>query len=117
LASALFFWIIFGFSKAAIDSILARQDFAAIDSADFNETGQVYVFLFDGPFSGTTTVADIGNLGGERLEVDFIGASTLVTPVPGAAWMLGSALACLGVLRRLIRLPTSGSTFFKADCR
>ncbi len=95
--------IISGFSPAAIDSILARQDFAASDSADFDEMGQVYVFLFDGPVSGTTTVADIGNYGGERLEVDFIGASTLVTPIPGAAWMLGSGLiALLGVTRRRI---------------
>jgi len=62
---------------------------------------QVYLFLFSGdPVSAYTAVAEIGNPGGTKLEVDFIGIGTVV-PLPGGAWLFGTGLIALpGVVCR-----------------
>lgn len=91
--------IISDFTPAAITSILARSDFVANDNSNAREMDQVFLFLFSDPVQGFAAIADIGNAGGERLELDFVGTGNTV-PIPGAAWLFGTAIAGLGALAR-----------------
>ena len=56
---------------------------------------QAYVILFSGdPVDAFTAIREIGNPGGTKLEVDFVG-TTNVVPLPGAVWLFGTGLLVL----------------------
>lgn len=89
-----------GFSLGALFAILSRSDFVARDGTNAAKMDQAYVFLFSEPIDAFTAVTEIGNPGGAKLEVDFIGTG-IVLPLPGAVWLFGAGLIALaGCARR-----------------
>ncbi len=88
-----------GFNRATRDAVLARLDFGGGDSSPID---QAYLFLFDGPMSGWLRISETRNLGGTRLEVDFVGGLDPVAAVPEPTTLLlwGTAAAGLGLLSR-----------------
>ena len=88
-----------GFNRATRDAVLARLDFGGGDSSPID---QAYLFLFDGLVRGWLRISETRNLGGTRLEVDFVGGLDPVAPVPEPTTLLlwGTAAAGLGLLSR-----------------
>ncbi len=93
-----------GFSKKAKKTILKRSDFGGNDTGD--DVDQMYYFKFDealGP--GYLRITEIGNYGGSRLEVDFVGGTegseTPVIPEPSGFVLAGIGLVlAILVIRR-----------------
>ncbi|MBI3107848.1 MAG: PEP-CTERM sorting domain-containing protein [Candidatus Rokubacteria bacterium] len=87
-----------GFNSATKNAILARADFGSGDSSPID---QVYLFLFDEPVTGWLRISETKNLGGTRLEVDFVGGLDPSVPVPEPTTFLlwGTTAAGLGLIR------------------
>ena len=85
-----------GFSTALANALIGLPQFSGEDTSNPGDMDQVFLFLFDGPLTGFARIDEIGNYGGERLEVDYIG----VVPLPPAVWLFGSALVGLATLAR-----------------
>ncbi|MDP2628257.1 MAG: PEP-CTERM sorting domain-containing protein [Candidatus Rokubacteria bacterium] len=83
-----------GFTWAAKNAVLARADFGGGDSSPI---AQVYLFLFDGPMDGRLRISETLNLGGTRLEVDFVGGLA-PAPEPTTLLLCGTTAAGLGLL-------------------
>lgn len=88
-----------GFDIPTRNAILARPDFAADDSGD--DIDQVYLFVFGGAGlpPGFLAIAEIGNFGAERLEVDFAGARCIPEPRSGLLVAL-TTFVLVGTMRR-----------------
>jgi hypothetical protein len=85
-----------GFTAALALALINTPQFSGEDTSNPGDMDQVFLFLFDGPLTGFARIDEIGNYGGERLEVDYIG----VVPLPPAVWLFGSALVGLATLAR-----------------
>ncbi|MBI2526680.1 MAG: hypothetical protein HYV93_11920 [Candidatus Rokubacteria bacterium] len=86
-----------GFTWSTKSAVLARADFGGGDSSPID---QAYLFLFDAPMEGWLRISETLNLGGTRLEVDFVGGAGPVAPVPEPTTLLlwGTAAGGLGRL-------------------
>jgi hypothetical protein len=92
-----------GFDSSTRSTLLASgSGFGADDYAPGID--QAFWFIFDGPVTGGYfKIGDTTNLGGTRLEVDYVGVtgSPARVPEPSTLLLLGSGLVGLPLLRKL----------------
>lgn len=93
-----------GFNSLTTSTILGSSGFGTDDYTPGID--QAFWFLFDQPATGGYfRIGDTQNFGGyrsERLEVDFVGVTTVAVPVPepSTVLLIGSGLMGLPLLRR-----------------
>lgn len=84
-----------GMTAATKAGILGRPDFGSNDTAP--DIDQLHFFLFSEPLFGFVRISETTNFGGTKLEVDFLGGSSVAPPIPEPASMLLFGLGGFGV--------------------